>query len=153
MRIPITVAIQNTLVIQAESQRFAIPLRQVVEIIEVTPDQIETAAGFLQLNLRGNLLPVYALKTLLQLNIEPPETHKKMLLVVLQHEKQYIALLVDSIDGKQDLFLRNVHQDILNIPGISGISLLGNGNAIIILDCEGLFRLTQHHVEPLYAAQ
>lgn len=38
-----------------------------------------------------------------------------MLLVVLQHEKQYIALLVDSIDGKQDLFLRNVHQDILNI--------------------------------------
>lgn len=46
MRIPITVAIQNTLVIQAESQRFAIPLRQVVEIIEVTPDQIETAAGF-----------------------------------------------------------------------------------------------------------
>ena len=153
MRIPITVAIQNTLVIQAESQRFAIPLRQVVEIIEVTPDQIETAAGFLQLNLRGNLLPVYALKTLLQLNIEPPETHKKMLLVVLQHEKQYIALLVDSIDGKQDLFLRNVHQDILNIPGISGISLLGNGNAIIILDCEGLFRLTQHHVEPLYVAQ
>ena len=99
------------------------------------------------------MLPVYALKTLLQLNIEPPETHKKMLLVVLQHEKQYIALLVDSIDGKQDLFLRNVHQDILNIPGISGISLLGNGNAIIILDCEGLFRLTQHHVEPLYVAQ
>ena len=149
---PITVAIQNTLVIQASGQCFAIPLRQVVEINEITPEQLDTSQGFSQLDLRGNLLPVYSLSTLLQLRTPPSTNNKKILLVILQNETQCIALHVDSIAGKQDLFLRNIHQDILNIPGISGVSLLGNGNAILILDCESLFRLTQHYGEPLYAA-
>jgi len=152
MRMPITVAIQNTLVIQASGQCFAIPLRQVVEINEITPEQLDTSQGFSQLDLRGNLLPVYSLSTLLQLRTPPSTNNKKILLVILQNETQCIALHVDSIAGKQDLFLRNIHQDILNIPGISGVSLLGNGNAILILDCESLFRLTQHYGEPLYAA-
>lgn len=153
LRMPVTVAIQNTLIMQSSQQNFAIPLRQVIEIIEVSPEQMTTTNGIKHIALRGNSLPVYALSTLLQLRATPTPIRKKNLLVILQNEQQCIALFVDNIQGKQDLFLRHIHQDLLNIPGISGVSLLGNGNAIIILDGEGLFRLTQHYAEPTHAAQ
>ncbi len=153
LRMPVTVAIQNTLVVQASQQNFAIPLRQVIEIIEISPEQITTTDEIKHIALRGNTLPMYTLSALLQLRTAPTPIRKKNLLVILQNEQQCIALLVDNIQGKQDLFLRHIHQDLLNIPGISGVSLLGNGNAIIILDCEGLFRLTQHYAEPAHAAQ
>ena len=66
-----------------------------------------------------------------------------IMLLILQNESSCIALAVDDVLGRQELFLRDTHQDIRNIPGVSGISLLGNGNAVIILDCENLFRLAR----------
>ncbi len=148
VRMPITVAIQNTLIVQASQQNFAIPLRQVIEITEVLPEQLSTENALTTIAFRGSILPVYTLSRLLQLGAVQQSNNKKMLLVVLEHDKQCIALHVDEIQGKQDLFLRNTHQALRNIPSISGVSLLGNGNVIIILDCEGLFHLTSRYAEP-----
>ncbi len=152
VRIPKTVAIQNTLLVQASKQYFAIPSRHVMEILDIAPNELQENHGVNMLNLRGQSLPVYSLNHLLKLPASHTQHTQKYLLVILQHEEDCIALHVDDALGRQDLFLRHTHQDLRNIPGISGVSLLGNGRAIIILDCEGLFRLTSHYAESRHAA-
>ncbi|MEZ5540322.1 MAG: chemotaxis protein CheW [Pseudomonadales bacterium] len=152
LHIPKTVAIQNTLLIEAGKQQFAIPSRHVMEVLEVSPNELTDDQGLRMLDLRGQSIPVYSLSRLLQLSSSSPQDIERVLLVILQQENNYIALHIDDAIGRQDLFLRNTHQDLRSIPSIGGISLLGNGRAVVILDCESLFRLTCHYIEPRHAA-
>jgi two-component system chemotaxis sensor kinase CheA len=147
MRMPVTVAIQSAILVLASAQTFAIPSRYLVEIIEVPHDNLQTIQNQVAVNLRGNMLPVYHLETLLALEKtrQNGEISSTLMLLILQNDNHCIALAIDNVMGKQEFFLRDVHPDLRNIPGIGGISLLGNGNAVIILDCENLFALAKNH--------
>jgi two-component system, chemotaxis family, sensor kinase CheA len=149
MRMPVTVAIQSAIIVQATEQTFAIPTRHLVEIVELPRNSLQETRNQASIDLRGNILPVYSLDTLLELSNSPRENSQStaLMLLILQNESESIALAVDNVLGRQELFLRDIHPDLRKIPGISGVSLLGNGNAIIILDCENLFRLAERNPE------
>jgi two-component system chemotaxis sensor kinase CheA len=149
MRMPVTVAIQSAILVSTAEQVYAIPARHVIEILELPPEKLKAQQNQAFIDLRGNSLPVYRLKNLLNLKSEHKSSRKssKIKLLVLQNENDSLALAIDNIVGRQELFLREVHQDLRSIPGISGISLLGNGNAIIILDCNNLFSLAKINPE------
>ena len=142
-----TVAIQSAILVLADKQTFAVPSRYLVEIIEVTHNNLQTMQNQVAINLRGNMLPVYHLEKLLALEKTNPnsDTSSTLMLLILQNDNHCIALAIDNVLGKQEFFLRDVHPDLRNIPGIGGISLLGNGNAVIILDCENLFALAKNY--------
>jgi two-component system chemotaxis sensor kinase CheA len=99
------------------------------------------------IDLRGNMLPVYHLEKLLTLDkaCQNSGISSTLMLLILQNDNHSIALAIDNVLGKQEFFLRDIHPDLRNIPGIGGISLLGNGNAVIILDCDNLFALAKNH--------
>ncbi|HSC76663.1 MAG TPA: chemotaxis protein CheW [Pseudomonadales bacterium] len=151
MRMPLTVAIQSAILVRAAEQLFAIPARHLIEIIEVSPESLETHHNQAAINLRGNMLPVYRLSKLLNLEIRSKNNPipSVIMLLVLQNENDSMALAIDDILGRQELFLREIHQDLRNIPGIGGISLLGNGNAVIILDCNNLFNMAKTNPETI----
>jgi chemotaxis protein histidine kinase CheA len=145
MRMPVTVAIQSALIVSSAEQILAIPTRHLIEIIELPHNNLKIWQNQPAIDLRGNMLPVYSLSNLLDIKTKKINTLSSpmIMLLILQNESSCIALAVDDVLGRQELFLRDTHQDIRNIPGVSGISLLGNGNAVIILDCENLFRLAR----------
>ena len=147
MRMPVTVAIQNAILVMASTQTFAIPSRYLIEIIEVPHDDLQTMQNQVAIDLRGNMLPVYHLEMLLALEKtrQNNEISSSLMLLILQNDTDCIALAIDKVLGKQEFFLRDIHPDLRNIPGIGGISLLGNGNAVIILDCDNLFALAKNH--------
>ncbi len=147
MRMPVTVAIQSAILVMASTQTFAIPSRYLIEIIEVSHDNLQTMQNQLAVDLRGNMLPVYHLDKLLALDKtrKNSEASPMLMLLILQNDNHCIALAIDNVLGKQEFFLRDIHPDLRNIPGIGGISLLGNGNAVIILDCDNLFALAKNH--------
>lgn len=147
MRMPVTVAIQSAILVMASTQTFAIPSRYLTEIIEVPHDNLQTMQNQVAIDLRGNMLPVYHLEKLLTLDkaCQNSEISSTLMLLILQNDNHSIALAIDNVLGKQEFFLRDIHPDLRNIPGIGGISLLGNGNAVIILDCDNLFALAKNH--------
>lgn len=149
MRMPVTVAIQSALLVRSTGQTFAIPTRHLVEIIELPRNKLQEKGNQAIIDLRENILPIYSLSTLLELGKNREESHDAtaLTLLILQNESEGIALAVDDVLGRQELFLRDIHPDLRKIPGVGGISLLGNGNAIIILDCAGLFMLAQKNPE------
>jgi two-component system chemotaxis sensor kinase CheA len=151
MRMPVTVAIQSVILVKAAEQIFAIPARHLIEIIELPPEKMESYHNQMAINLRGNMLPVYRLEKILNLNSQGKNnsTSSVIALLILQNENDSIALAIDDILGRQELFLREIHQDLRNIPGVSGVSLLGNGNVVIILDCNNLFNLAKINPEKM----
>ena len=147
MRMPVTVAIQSAILVLAGMQTFAIPSRYLVEIIELPHDDLQAMHNQAVVNLRGNMLPVYYLEEILKLKKEKQneKASSTLMLLILQSDNHCIALAIDNVLGNQEFFLRDIHPDLRNIPGIGGISLLGNGNAVIILDCENIFALAKNH--------
>jgi two-component system chemotaxis sensor kinase CheA len=148
LRVPTTVAIQNTLLVRTATQTFAIPTRHVHEVIIAKPEDIEWQGNAPTLTVRGNTIPIYTLADLLQIQ-HTADNNEQLTLIILHQDSDCIALQVDDVIGQQDLFLRNIHEDLRSIPCVSGVSLLGNGDAVIIVECEALLRLAsqvQHEV-------
>ena len=159
MRVPRTVAIQSIMLVQAGEQTLAVPTRNVLGIVSVSPAELQTEAEQSMLILRGNALPVYQLNHLLKndllpldnsapLTVDQPTTQpdnssSQQEILILQHDVHCIALAVDNVLQRQELFVRDIHPDLRNIPGVGGISLLGNGDVVIILDPENLFMLAR----------
>ncbi len=134
LRLPIASAIQHALVVRAAGLYYAIPARHIDRILECS-SQHELA--FTQ----KQEIPIFSLAKLLHPQQSTESNEKSPLLVAIKNADSVIALRVDDISGKQHLFQYDIHQDLKSIPGVGGVSLLGNGSAIIILDCENLFHL------------
>jgi chemotaxis protein histidine kinase CheA len=144
MQFPLTDAIQNSLIIRSAGQTFAIPTSHLLEIIDSPREELHIFNNMPTISLRGNTLPVYCLADLLQIEKKYPSPEIKSVtvtLLILQHNQDCIALAVDDLVGIQDLFPRDIHQDLRDIPGVNGVSILGDGSVIIILDCGNLFGL------------
>jgi two-component system chemotaxis sensor kinase CheA len=143
MRMPVTVAIQSSILVRSQNQTFAFSARNIIEISEVRCEEADSEQGILFINLRGKRLPVYKLATILGMDKLSDKTTPTSILnlLIVRSETNCIAISIDDVIGRRELFLRDIHQDIRKIPGIYGISLLGNGDPVIILDCEEIFRI------------
>jgi chemotaxis protein histidine kinase CheA len=60
-----------------------------------------------------------------------------------------IGLIVDAVLGRPEVFIREVHPDIAKMPGVSGVSILGDGQVVIILDCDALIGLAARNAQSL----
>jgi two-component system, chemotaxis family, sensor kinase CheA len=150
--LPLSAAIQSTLVVKSVGQKMALPDRYVSEVVEVDSQQLHTIKGREAFLLRGLFLPLVRLDQLLgfssdQANAVDQDYQKMAVMlpvVVLSNDKFRIGLVVDKIFSRQEFFLKNIHPSIAKIPGIGGVSILGNGKVILILDGEELFKLAAH---------
>lgn len=160
MRVPVTVAIQSVMLIQTGAQTLAIPIRNILEIVSTSHTQLQVEKGQSLFFLRGNPLPVFHINQLVPFDkpyhTDQPTQEKqyssaqwtvdgqqRVELLILQHDIHSIALAVDAVLERQELFVRAVHPDIRHIPGVGAASLLGNGKVVIILDTENLFALAR----------
>lgn len=168
MRVPVTVAIQSVMLVQADAQTLAIPIRNILEIVSTTHAQLQVENGQSLFLLRGNPLPVFHVNQLVPFDKTyntDQQTHEtqhsavqwtvdgqqRLELLILQHDIDSIALAVDAVLERQDLFVRAIHPDIRHIPGVGAVSLLGNGKVVIILDTENLFALARQKPQHLPA--
>lgn len=143
LQFPFPVAIQNTLVVRTGGQVFAIPTSHVLELMDVPTVDLQIVNNIPAITLHDNTLPVYFLADLLQLDnaSQAMNDSATLSLLILQRDTDCIALAVDELVGLQDLFPCEIHRDLRDMPGVNGVSILGDGTAIIILDAGDLFLL------------
>jgi two-component system chemotaxis sensor kinase CheA len=149
MRMPVSVAIQSVMLVETAGQTYALPLRNIQEICNTQGAMFDTLEDQPIVEVRGNPLPLYPLSHLLQLEQHATPLQAQEEILILQHDQHWLAIAVDRLIGRQDLFVRDLHADLRGIPGIGGASLLGNGQVVIILDAEALFALAKKR--PRYA--
>jgi len=134
MDLPLSAAIQSTVVVEQSEQIFAIPERFVHEVVayEKIEERVRTAGGA--------PLPVVGLGDLLRFP-QSQAVNGERIVVVLALGTRRLGLGVDRVVARRDIYVKESHPGIASIPGIGGVSTMGDGRVVLILDPDGLMRL------------
>ncbi len=134
LRIPLTLAIIDGMIVRVGTASCIVPTlsmleayRPVMEQITITPDGEELA------KVRENFLPIIRLHEILG---KKPDSSKLEdgILIVLEYQETRFCLFIDEILGQQQTVIKGLSNFIGNVPGVSGCTILGDGNVCLILD-------------------
>jgi two-component system, chemotaxis family, sensor kinase CheA len=141
IQLPLTLAIADALIVSVSGQRFAVPRLSVDEVIEIE----ETAITILEshqeiISHRGKVLPLIRLVNFFHLK-EEIQSHYHLLIV--GNTNNTMGLIVDRILGEREIVVRALHDPLIQVPGITGASELGDGQIVLIIDVAALIRTAQ----------
>jgi len=140
IKLPLTLAIIDGLVVRVASERYIIPTTSVRSMLRPGKDILFTLHERDEMALiRGGLLPVVRLHE--RFGIEGACTNcSEGLLIVAETDESSYCLLVDELIGRQEVVIKSLGDTFRNTPGVSGGAILGDGRISLILDMDGLSR-------------
>ena len=137
IRLPLTLAIVQGLLVRCNDDIFAIPLISVIETVIVTPDQIKYLNQKPVIKLRNLILPIVDLSEVLY-NHKPEERNSLRVVVVGLAEKR-LGLIVDTLIGQEEVVIKTMGDYLGNTPGVAGATIMGDGRVRLIIDLTSLF--------------
>lgn len=158
IRLPLTLAIIDGMIIRLGTERFIIPTIAIEQSIRPLPSQICSVLHKGEvLNVRGQLVPLIQLGQMFGLtpHINPADT----MVVIAQCEGRQIGLVVEELIGQQQVVIKTLGRHFERLKGISGAAILGDGRVGLILEMGGLAelhagnavqRLPGHDLPPTY---
>ena len=146
IRLPLTLAIVNALIVQAGNNSFAIPLSAVVETSRCDTSIMTTIEGRSVLPYRGSVLPVVKLSDLLHIK-ELDLVRPHSLLVVVKTAGQHLGLLVDGLLGSHEVVIKPLGSFFNSLKSVSGATLLGDGRIALVLDTGMLPQLMEEWIQ------
>lgn len=143
IKLPLTLAIIDGMMIKVGKERFIVPLNVIIEFIKATENQIHQAEGKgVLVHLRDEYIPYVGLYELL--NIEGNSKHPTDgILIIIQNNQRKLALLVDDILGQEQVVIKSISENMNQVDGVAGATILGDGNVALILDIPSLFNAAQ----------
>jgi two-component system chemotaxis sensor kinase CheA len=138
MRLPLTMAIIDGMVVRVGHQRYIIPTLNIERSFRPTQDQLSMVLGKGELaRVRDGLLPIYRLQRIFNLR-EGCDRLAEGLLLVLENGKRRACVFVDEILGQQQVVIKSLGDTQPQIRGVSGGAILGDGRVALIIDVGGL---------------
>lgn len=138
IKLPLTLAIIQALMVAVQDEIYAIPLSSVDETTMISKSDIKMIQNQEVIMLRGNVLPLFRLARLLEIPNEASNEEEMYVVVVRKGERQ-IGLMVDTLIGQQEIVIKSLGKSLAGIPGIAGAIVAGDGNVRLILDITTLF--------------
>ena len=133
LRLPLTLAIIQSLLVEVEGEVYSIPLSSVLETIRVDQRQFHLIGGQEVLKLRDIVLPLIRLQRVF--NVQPRgETDDFCYVVVVGAAEKRMGLVVTRLVGQQEVAIKSLGNYLANIPGIAGSTILGDGRVALIID-------------------
>ncbi len=133
MAFPLTLAIIPAIMVMVAKEMYAIPLSDVIETIKVGNDEITTIEGHEVINLRGEILSLVRLNEFVGIASDL-ESNMKIPVVVVGYGNRKIGMMVDYLEGKQEIVIKSLEQNYKTVEGLAGASILGDGSICLILD-------------------
>jgi len=133
IKVPLTLAIIKAILVQDSGQTFTIPTSQVSEIVKANRSDIKVLGRTDAIVVRGKVVPVVHLHKLLGLEGSNEEEFE-LLITHLGDEKTKLGLVVDSVLRQQDILVKPVSETLKGVKGISGATILGDGQVVLVLD-------------------
>jgi len=139
LKLPLTLAIIEGLVVGVGKQRYIIPIFAVREMFRPVPGALSTVPGGGEMVLvRGSLLPILHLHS--RFGVEPTSGEPSSgVLVVVESARKKFCVLVDELIGKQEVVIKSLGETFKDVTGVAGGSILGDGRVGLILDVEALY--------------
>ena len=142
LKLPLTLAIVPALLVLIDRTTCAIPLPNIVEVIKLDGKDIKTVMGKEVTLYRDSVLPLLRLNTMFRWNGQVKITNAINHVVVIKACEMQVGLIVDTLIGQQEIVVKSLNQFIGGSNGISGASILGDGQVVLILDVNSLVEST-----------
>lgn len=137
IRLPLTLAIIQALLVVIGEEKYAIPLNSTKEIIKITPEQIKMIQNQEVILLRNMVVPIVRLNKVLEVS-EHDEEKKNMTVVIVKKGEKTSGFLVDSLIGQREVVIKSLGKLLSGVKYIAGATILGDGNVALILDVNSL---------------
>lgn len=143
IKIPLTLAIIQGLLVRVGSERYAIPVTSVIESHRIRPSEIRLLDNYEVFNVREDVISLIRLNRLF--GIQADEEREYYFVVVVGTGEKRIGLLVDSLIGEEDVVIKPLRDHYTNAPGIAGANITGDGTVSLIIDVSQLLDLGMRH--------
>ena len=141
LRLPLTLAIIDGMVVRVGGERYIIPTLSIVRSIQPKKqDMTRVLAKGEMLTVQGELMPLFRLGKLFRIPTAADDP-TEALAVVVEDDGKHTALVVDELLGQQQIVIKSLGEMMRNSPGIAGGAIMPDGNVGLILDIGGLVRL------------
>lgn len=137
IRLPLTLAIIQALLVVIGGEKYAIPLNSTKEIIKITPDQIMMVQKQEVIMIRDTVIPIVRLDNILEIP-KDEKTTKQLTVVIVKKGERLSGFLVDSLIGQQEIVIKSLGKLLSGIKFMAGATILGDGNVALILDVNSL---------------
>ena len=141
IRLPLTLAILDGMLVEVGEETYVIPLASIIESLQPAAGSISTVGGAGQVvKVRDEYVPLVVLHEIF--NIEPRCANVADAIVVLLESAQGVfALQVDALAGQSQIVIKSLESNYRRVPGFFGATILGNGHVAMILDIDALLRM------------
>jgi len=138
LRIPLTLAIIDGMLISVGKNRYIIPITAIRETLRASRKDITiTMDGLEIINIRDSLYPIVRLHEFYNVESAYNELVEGIILIIEYSGKRF-CLFVDELIGQQQVVIKGLSEYVGNISGVSGCTILGDGAVCLILDIDGL---------------
>jgi len=145
LKIPINLAIMNGTIVEIMNQAYILPTLNIREIVNVKEESwISIKGKEKMLKVRGEVLPIYPIKSLLKEiqgnEINSESAHDEKLMMIIELDDMVRAIPVQNVLERREIVVKSLDSDFNKLDFISGASILGDGTVALIFDVEGLLR-------------
>ena len=150
IKLPLTIAIIQALMVEVERSIFAIPLSTVIEAVRISRSDIKTINGREVLHLRDRVLPLIRLAQ--EFDIPTDADRERFYVVVAALGDRRIGVVVDELRSQEEVVIKSIWDYLETVKGVSGATITGEGKVVLILDTSELVRNAQAWHNPGIAA-
>ncbi len=139
VRLPLTLAIIQALMVIVGNEKYAISLGSIQTIESIRPDDISYVQNKEVINLRGEVIPIIRLDEVLDIPDRKDKSDESMIVCIVKKGEKFAGLVVDELMGQQEIVIKSLGKYINKSKIISGATILGDGEVALIIDANALF--------------
>jgi len=137
LKLPLTLAIIDGLLVKIDGDHFVLPLSSVEECVELSQEDLNNSHGRHIVNIRGEIVPYINLRERFDIDKKRPEIEQ---VVIANIKGIRIGFVVDKVIGQHQTVLKTLGKTYKNVEGVSGATILGDGSVALLLD---IIKLTE----------
>ncbi|HAH63647.1 MAG TPA: chemotaxis protein CheA [Treponema sp.] len=142
IRLPLTLAIIQGLLVKVGQEVYSIPIASVIESQRIKMNEISTIDNYEVLNVRNEVISILRLSRLFNIRETAIQSQDDYcFIVIVGSQEKKIGIMVDSLVGEEDVVIKPLRDQFTNSPGIAGASILGDGSVSLIIDVSQLLEL------------
>ncbi len=138
IRLPLTLAIIQALMVVLGEEKYAIPLNSIKEIIKIKPEDIKLVQKQEVFLLRNSVIPLIRLDRILEVPKSEEKEKKQATIIIVRKGDKLTGFMVDKLIGQQEIVIKSIGKHLSGIKYIAGATILGDGQVALILDVNSL---------------
>jgi two-component system chemotaxis sensor kinase CheA len=140
IKLPLTLAIIQGLLVRVGREIYSIPITSVIESHRIRPSDIKMIDNYEVFNIRNDVIALLRLNRLFRIQTSEEQREYSFVVIVGTSDKR-VGLMVDSLIGEEDVVIKPLRDQYTQSPGIAGASILGDGSVCLIIDVSQLLEL------------